>query len=180
MEVAMNIKEHHSSKQLLKMYKTESDARLARRIQSVYLASKGHTCPEIMHITGSSRRAVQQWIRKYNQSSIEALKEKPRPGKPTTLPRKLEKKFCLRIASGPSKQDGVSVLNGPSIQRLLEREFGVVYSLWGVYDLLHRLGYSCLCPRPEHEKANPEAQRAFKKTCPRSWIKSRQDIQAKE
>ncbi|MFC1781069.1 transposase [Planctomycetota bacterium] len=40
-------------------------------------------------------------------------------------------------------------------QRLLEREFGVVYSLWGVYDLLHRLGYSCLCPRPQHEKADP-------------------------
>ena len=47
----MNVKEHHNSKQLLKMYKTESDARLARRIQGTYLASKGHTCPEIMHIT---------------------------------------------------------------------------------------------------------------------------------
>jgi len=65
----------------------------------------------------------------------------------------MEQKFCHRIARGPSKQDGVSVLNGPAIKRLLEREFGVVYSLWGVYDLLHRLGFSCLCPRPKHEKA---------------------------
>lgn len=176
----MNVKEHHSSKQLLKMYKTESDARLARRIQAVFLASKGHTCPEIMNITGASRRAVQQWIKKYNHSGIQELKEKPRPGKPTTLPRHLEKKFCLRISSGPSKHDGVSVLNGPAIQRLLKREFGVIYSLWGVYDLLHRLGYSCLCPRPEHEKADPEAQQAFKKTCPGSWIKSRQAIQTKK
>ena len=172
MEVAMNIKEHYSSKQLLKLYKTESNARLARRIQAVFLASKGHTCPEIMQIIGASRRAVQQWVKKCNHSSIEALKEKPRPGKPTTLPRKMEKKFCLRIASGPSKQDGVSVLNGPAIQRLLEREFGVVYSLWGVYDLLHRLGYSCLCPRPEHEKADLQAQKEFKKTSPKSWMKS--------
>ena len=172
MEVTMNIKEHYSSKQLLKMYKTESDARLARRIQAVFLASKGHTCPEIMHITGASRRAVQQWVKKYNNSGVEALKDRPKPGKPTTLPRKLENQFCLRIASGPSKQDGVSVLNGPAIQRLLEREFGVVYSLWGVYDLLHRLGYSCLCPRPEHEKADPDAQKEFKKTSPKSWTKS--------
>ena len=149
----MNVKERHKSKQLLKMYKTESDARLSRRIQGVYLAMKGHTCAEIMHITGASRRAIQQWIKKYNQNGIEALKDKPRSGKPTILPRHMEKKFCLRIASGPSKQDGVSVLNGPAIQRLLEREFGAVYSLWGVYDLLHRLGYSCLCPRPQHEKA---------------------------
>jgi len=176
----MNIKGHHSSKQLLRLYKIESDARLARRIQAVFLASKGHTCPEIMHITGASRRAVQQWIKRYNHSGIEALKDRPRSGKPTTLPRQLEKQFCFRIASGPSKQDGVSVLNGPAIQRLLEREFGVVYSLWGVYDLLHRLGYSCLCPRPQHENADPQAQKEFKKTCQKSWMKSGQGTQTKE
>jgi len=92
----------------------------------------------------------------------------------------MEQKFCRRIAKGPSKQDGVSVLNGPAIKRLLEREFSVVYSLWGVYDLLHRLGYSCLCPRPQHEKADPKAQEEFKKTSPKGWIKSNQNTQARK
>lgn len=31
-----------------------------------------------------------------------------------------------------------------------------------VHDLLHRLGYSDLMPRPHHEKANPEVQEFFK------------------
>jgi hypothetical protein len=31
-----------------------------------------------------------------------------------------------------------------------------------VYDLLHRLGYSDLMPRPQHEDANPEVQEFFK------------------
>ena len=31
-----------------------------------------------------------------------------------------------------------------------------------VYDLLHRLGYSSLMPRPQHEDANPEVQEFFK------------------
>ena len=176
----MNVKTHHTSDQLLKMYKTESTLRLARRIHGVYLANRGHTCQEIMQITGACRRAIQQWVQKYNKGGIEALKDKPRPGKPTTLPRRKEQKFCRRIASGPSKQDGVSVLNGPAIKRLLEREFGVVYSLWGVYDLLHRLGYSCLCPRPQHENANPNVRQEFKKTCPRSWITSNQSTQTKK
>ena len=87
------------------------------------------------------------------------MKDKPRPGQPTKLPAEMEEAFCQRIQAGPleqacperSRRDGVSVLNGPAIQRLLEREFGVVYSLWGVYSLLHRLGQSCLCPRPQHE-----------------------------
>jgi transposase len=179
MEVAMNVKPHYTSNQLLKMYKSQSNHRLARRIHGVYLANKGHTCPEIMQITGACRRAIQQWVQKYNNNGIEALKDRPRPGKPTTLPRHKERKFCRRIACGPSKQDGVSVLNGPAIKRLLEREFGVFYSLWGVYDLLHRLGYSCLCPRPQHENADPKAQQELKKTCPRSWIKSEQSIRTK-
>ena len=88
----------------------------------------------------------------------------------------MEQRFCRRIASGPSKQDSVSVLNGPTIKRLLEREYGVIYSLWGVYNLLHRLGYSCLCPRPQHEKADPKAQQEFKKAFLRDWIKSDQNI----
>lgn len=176
----MNVNPHYTSSQLLKLYKTQPNHRLARRIHGIYLAQKGHSCPEIMKILGASRRAIQQWVQKYNDGGLEALKDRPRPGKPTTLPRHKEQKFCRRIASGPSKQDGVSVLNGPAIKRLLEREFGVVYSLWGVYDLLHRLGYSCLCPRPQHEKADPKAQQEFKKTSPRSWIKSNQITQTKE
>jgi hypothetical protein len=48
----------------------------------------------------------------------------------------MEQAFCQRIKAGPPEQDGVCVLNGPAIKRFLEREFGVVYSLWGVYYLL--------------------------------------------
>ncbi len=176
----MNVKSHHTLDKLLKLYKTESNPRLARRIHGVYLSSKGLSCPEIMKIIGAGRRTIQKWVQKYNNGGIKELKDKPRSGKPTKLPREMEKQFCRRIASGPSKQDGVSVLNGPAINRLLEREFGVVYSLWGVYDLLHRLGYSCLCPRPQHEKADPKAQQEFKKNSPRGWMKSNQSIRTKK
>jgi len=68
MEAAMNGKSHHSSKQLLKMYKTEPDPRFARRIHGIYPADKGHTCPEIMRISGASRRTIQQWVQKYNKA----------------------------------------------------------------------------------------------------------------
>jgi transposase len=180
MEAAMKVKSQHTSNQLMKIYKTEPNSRLARRIHGIYLANKGHTCPEIMKIIGAGRRTIQQWVQKYNNSGIEELKDKPRPGQPTKLPRDMEPHFRRRIASGPSKQDNVSVLNGPAIKRLLEREFGVVYSLWGVYDLLHRLKYSCLCPRPQHEKADPKAQQEFKKTSPRGCVNSDQRIRTKK
>jgi transposase len=180
MEAIMNIKGHHTTKELQTLYRTQEDARLARRIHAVYLASKGWSCPEIMTITGAGRRTVQQWVHKYNQHGIDGLTDKPRPGQPTKLPRKAESRFCQRIEAGPTQKEGVSVLNGPAIRRILEREFGVLYSRQGLYDLLHRLGYSCLCPRPQHEKADPQAQEQFKKTSSKPWIKSNPPRVAKE
>ena len=160
----MNVEAHHISQELLKLYKSQSNPRLARRIHGIYLAAKGLSCTQVMEITGAKRRTVQQWVHRYNKDGIDGLPDKPRSGQPTKLPRYKEKAFCSRIEAGPSKADSIWVLNGPAIQRLLEREFGVVYSLRGVYDLLYRLGYSCLCPRPQHEKADPQAQDEFKKT----------------
>ncbi len=176
----MNVKSNYPPNQLLKLYKTESNPRHARRIQAVYLACKGLTCLQIMNITGAGRRTVQKWIRKYNKGGIEELKDKPRTGQPTRLPAEMEEAFCQRIQAGPLEQDGVSVLNGPAIQRLLEREFGVVYSLWGVYSLLHRLRYSYLCPRPQHEKADLKVQQEFKKSSPKRWMRSNQNIRIRK
>jgi transposase len=176
----MNLKDRYTKQELQTLYRTEKNARLARRIHAVYLAAKGLSCPQIMTITGAARRTIQQWVRKYNKQGIDGLKEKPRPGQPTKLPRKAELRFCKRIEAAPTKKDGVSVLNGPAIRRILECEFGVLYSMQGLYDLLHRLGYSCLCPRPQHEKADPQLQEQFKKTSSKRWIKSNQPIPARK
>lgn len=131
----MNVKDHHTTQELKKLYRMGKNARLARRIQGIYLASKGLTCSQITTITGNARRTIQQWIRKYNKQDIDRLKDKHRPGQPTKLSRKEELRFCKLIEAGPTEKDGVSVLNGPAINRILEREFGVLYSKQGLYDL---------------------------------------------
>ena len=172
----MNVKPHHTVKELQKLYRTEKNARFARRIHGVYLACKGLSCPEIMEITGSGRRTIQQWVHQYNAGGIDALEDSPRPGQPTKLPRDKERAFCQRIEAGPTAKDDVSVFNGWVIARILEKEFGAKYSLWGTYHLLYRLGYCCLCPRPQHEKADPQLQEEFKKTSSRRWMRSNQSI----
>ena len=180
MEAIMNVKPHHTPKELQTLYRTEKNAKLARRIQGVYLASQGLPCPQIMAITGSARRTIQQWIHKYNTGGIQALQDSPRPGQPTKLSRQKEQAFRARIEAGPTATDGVSVFHGAVIQQILQREFGACYSLWGTYQLLYRLGYSCLCPRPQHEKADPGLQEAFKKTSSRPWIRSKPNIPTKQ
>ena len=58
----MNVEPHHTTKELQTLYRTEKNAKLAQRIHGVYLAGKGLTCPQIMAITGASRRSIQQWV----------------------------------------------------------------------------------------------------------------------
>jgi transposase len=179
MKAVMNVISHHTAGQLQSLFRTQKDGRLARRIQGVYLAKTGRTCPEIMAVTGTARRTVQQWVARYNRGGLEGLFDKPRSGQPTKLPRDRQEEFCRRIEAGPTLEDGVSVLNGPAIRRILEREFGQTYTLWGVRDLLGRLGYSYLCSRPRHEQAGPIRQDEFKKTSRPSWARHQTSIPEK-
>jgi transposase len=168
----MNVLAHHSINELHTLYRSEPEARMARRIQGIWLARRGRTCREIMEVTGASRRTVQIWVAKYNAGDIEALLDRPRSGAPRKLPPKVEEQLRRRIAAGPTEADGVSVLAAPAIRDLIEREYGVVYSLTGLYDWLHRMGFSYLAPRPRHEQSDPQAQADFKKSSRPGWARS--------
>ena len=176
----MTVQNYHSIKQLLKLAKSEANKRLAQRIQVIALAKQGFTCPQIVQMTGYCRRAIQIWVARYNKSGIEGIRDKPRSGRFTKLSRKKQAQLCARIDAGPKPSDGTATLCGKDIQRILQKEFDALYSLDGVYKLLHRLGYSCLKPRPKHKKADPVIQEEFKKTSPGSWMKSNQNIRAKK
>ena len=158
----MTVKEHHSTKELLALSRSESNKRLAQRMQVIAWAQKGMTCPEIVRISSYSRRSIQAWVAAYNADGIKGLRDKPRPGRNPLLAREKQAQLCQRIDAGASS--GRASLGGNDLRKILKDEFGVLYTLDGVYKLLHRLGYSCLMPRPQHEKADPALQEAFKKT----------------
>jgi len=179
-EAIMTVKNNHTIKQLLSLAKTEKDKHLAVRIQVVALAKQGLTCPAIVEMTGYCRRTIQKWIARYNQCGIKALSDKPRSGRPVKLPIDQYDQFCARVDAGPNPSDRTATFYGRDIQQILKKEYGVVYSLDGIYKLLHRLGYSCLRPRPRHNKADAVAQEAFKKTSQRGWMASRERILASE
>ena len=71
-------------------------------------------------------------------------------------------RFRDRLEAGPTPEDGVCTFRCQDLRRILEEEFGVSLRRQAIYDLLHRLDYSSLMPRPQHEQANPEVQEFFK------------------
>ena len=144
----------------------ERDALRRDRYRAVLLALEGKEAVQIAEALGRARRSVQDWTYAYRDGGIDAIQPRPRPGRMPKLPRDREAQLRQRLDAGPRSQDGVCTLRGKDVVRILEREFGVKYSLGGAYDLLHRLGYSCLTPRPLHERSDPEAIADFQARAP--------------
>lgn len=146
---------------LLERVAKERHAKQRDRCRIVLLALRGNTAVQIADKVGCSRRTAQQWVYRYRDEGLEGLRERQRPGQPKKLATASEGPFRKRLESGPTTDDGVCTLRGRDIQRILAEEFGAQYSLQGVYDLLHRLGFSCLKPRPQHRKNDPAAMAAW-------------------
>ena len=147
--------------------RSEANAKQRDRLRAALLSAQGQEAPQIAKTLGRSRRFVQRWAYAYRDGGIEAIAPGRAMGRPTTLPREREQAFKQRMLGGPTDADGgVCTLRGVDAVRILESEFGVRYTLDGAYDLLHRLGLSCLSPRPRHRKNDAEAMRQWVEQAP--------------
>ena len=165
----MNVTLHHpdDQQQLEHLIRTEPDAKQRDRFRAALLATRGEQAPRIVAKLDRSRRFVQAWAYAYRDGGIQALWPGKSGGRPVKLPRDREQAFTDRIKAGPTESDGgVCTLRGEDARRILEREFGVRYTLQGVYDLLDRLNLSCLVPRPRHRKNDPAAMKAWLERAP--------------
>jgi transposase len=172
----MQVVDHHPRQELLSMARLKRFGQIRHRLRCVALAMEGRTAPEIAVMVGLSRRTVQAWVRRYNEEGVGGLQSRPLPGQPTKLKRADEAGFIARIDAGPTDADAVCTLRGEDMRRILEEEFDAKYSLNGVYDLLHRLGYSRLRPRPRHRDNDPEASERWVRDAPLLFVMSRSSI----
>lgn len=159
----MHVVDHHSLAELKRLARRQSVARCLKRLQVVILAKRGYTAPEVAEATGASRRSLQEWIRRYNADGLDGLKDRRHSGYRRHLSDDQEQQLMAYLdRKAADSRDGVR--RGEDLRQWIAKQFDVTYTLDGVYKLLHRMGYSCLMPRPRHANADPNVQSAFKKT----------------
>ena len=144
----------------------EADARQRDRYRAVLLAMDGLEGDEIAARVGRSPRFVDEWVGRYRRGGPAALRPKKQPGRRPKLTPQQEGQLKARLDAGPRDSDGVCALRGRDVCRIIEQEFGVVHTLGGIYDVLRRLGYSSLVPRPRHRKNDPAAMQKFEAGAP--------------
>jgi transposase len=162
----MHVVAHHAADQLAELIRTQPRAKVARRLTAVRLALLGHTAADVAERVLLSERQVRTWVARYNDGGTDALADRPGRGRKPPLTSDQEQRLRDRLRAGPTETDGVCTLRGQDVRRILKAEFGLVRSLQAVYDLLHRLGFEPLRPRPRHPKADPNAAEEFKKASP--------------
>jgi len=169
-------KDPADAQRLAQLVADEANAKQRDRYRVVLMAGQGLgdqpelTREQIAASVGRSRQFVDEWVGRYRAGGLAALVPKRQPGRARRLTVEQEAQLCAMLEAGPPPEDGLAAYNGPILREQIERRFGTVYSLNGVYRLLHRLGYNDLMPRPHHPDTDPAALEAFKKTsCRSAW-----------
>jgi len=68
----MYVQDRVSLEELERIERREPNAKRAKRLRIVILAMRGWTAPAIAMSTGLSRRACQEWVRRFNEAGLGA------------------------------------------------------------------------------------------------------------
>ena len=139
-------------------YQAERDGKLRTRLHGLWLLRTGRRLSDVASVLGVHYRTVQTWVGWYRDGGVDEVLSHRMGGRgaPRYLSTEEEQGLSEEVSSGRFRTAG-------EIRDWIESEYGVSYSLGGVYCLLRRLKCSPKVPRVQHEKADIEAQESWKK-----------------
>lgn len=152
------------------------ESRYDHRLHGVLLVAQGMTCPEVAALLGDAPRTVEYWVRGFEEEGLAGLLEGKRSGRPTRLSERQLQAVARALRKAP-REMGVSgnIWDGKTLSAWIERQYGIKLGVRQCQRLFRRLGFRLRKPRPAIAQANPELQRAHKKTptaCERRWCRS--------
>lgn len=140
-------------------------ARYDHRLHGVLLVAQGLTCPQVAGLLGDAPRTVVNWVQRFESDGLAGLCEGERPGRPRRLSEEQLEKVEVALRRSPAEFGlATQMWDGPTLSEFLRREFGVNLKVRQCQRLFRTLGFRLRKPRPQVAKADPQEQRAHKKT----------------
>jgi len=135
------------------------------RLHGVLLVAHGMTCLEVAALLGDAPRTVEYWIRGFEEKGLAALREGERSGRPRRLSEKHLRGINASLRRLP-RELGLSgdPWDGKTLAAWIEREYGIDLGVRQCQRLFRQLGFRLRKPRPTIAQADPERQKAHKKT----------------
>ena len=141
------------------------ESRYDHRLHGVLLVAQGMTCPEVAHLLGDASRSVEYWVGRFEKQGLGGLLEGERSGRPRRLSEK-QMAAVDRILRRSPREAGLSgnLWDGKTLSRWMEQNYQLRLGVRQCQRIFRQLGYRLRKPRPALAHANPELQKAHKKT----------------
>lgn len=162
----------HSSagrERLLVLADSAPGAWVGIKIAALLLVLEGQRPGWICDVLGLTRMSLSRWIHGVNAGGVEALKPRPKPGRPSRLDAKLQKALQADLEKSP-QEFGLNRVqwDGPTLVTHLKRHFGITLKVRQAQKWMHRLGYRLKRAGYAYLQAQAQDagkfQRALKKT----------------
>ena len=143
-------------KELLSELRLERSRKYADRIRVILLLDDGESTIDIARFLFMDEGSVRNYRRRYKDGGLERLVNDHYVGRKSFLTEEQQILLMLELESKiyPTTK---------SVIRYIKSEFDVTYTVGGVTDLLHQLGFSYKKPKGVPGKANADAQKKFVK-----------------
>jgi transposase len=135
--------------------KSAREGDISRKLQAIKSA-KEYGITLVAKIYGVSRHSIMNWIKGYESLGIAGLKIKAGRGRKPTINQ--EEEEIVRIWL--EEKNRISI---KEVKLRIHKELGKTIEKTAVHELMKKLGFSYITPRPKHYKQVKEKQEEFKK-----------------
>ena len=165
MSASLSIRRDRTPAVLRKLAKSESDARIARRILAVANALDGMSREAAARSAGMDRQTLRDWVLRYNEYGLDGLADRPRDGRPPVLDANEKAELLSIVLDGSDPEaSGISAFTRDDLVAICVDRFGKRLHATSMGRILRDLGLSRQKSRPSHPQKDLAAQAAFKKS----------------
>lgn len=145
------------------------DARRIKHISALLSLADGLTVSTIAERLGVARTTVSTWLNAFLVDGWDSLAYRKPPGRPARLTKTQKRQLCDLVSAGPEAAGyATGCWNAALIQDVIQRAFGVCYSVRYLSQLLRNLGFSYQKARFVAAKRDDEARAQWRtQTWPR-------------
>jgi transposase len=141
------------------------ESRYDHRLHGVLLVCQGHSCYEVGQWFGEHPTTIERWIHRFEARGFSGLREGQREGRPRRLDDKTWEKVERDLRVHPRDLGyGQNLWDGKLLAHHLRESYRIQLGVRQCQRLFRSMGFRRRKPRPLIAQADPEAQRAFKKT----------------
>jgi transposase len=142
-----------------------AEARYDHRLHGLLLVAQGMSAREVAQLLGDAPRTVAYWVRRFEAEGLAGIVDTERPGRPRRLTEEQMATIDAALRESPAEYNLAGNLwDGKTLSEFVRREWDVSLGVRQCQRLFRQLGFRLRKPRPVLASADPEQQRAVKKT----------------